>query len=275
MGSCQAGDIGKIDKFNKNYRNNDKDNSAITLFINVCKLKYIGQNGFKDFCELKLLQIQILKLGYNQIADIDCFVNFEAPKLKALGLECNYIVNIDIFRKVIYPLEELDLRYNKIKDITIFKEDTTLPKLKILLISNNEYEKDNEDIKKILEHLTERMKKNDKDSELQSNNDNDYKNLCKRIKTLNDKFINDQKINDQKNKIELFGKYTVENLENFKNNNENEDEKKEIDDIVKKISKLKNSIKKSGSKTLTLSNNVEDNRINNSRSFEINNEEED
>ena len=118
------------------------------------------------------------------------------------------------------------------------------------------------------------MKINDKDSELQSNNDNDYRKLCQRILTLNNKFINDQKINDQKNKIELFGKYTVENLENLKNNNENEDEKKEIDDIVKNISKLKNSIKKSGSKTLTLSNNVEDNRINNSRSFEINKEEE-
>ena len=275
MGCCQPGDTGKIDKFNKNYRNNDKDNSAITLGIIFCKLKYIGQIGFNEFCKLKLLQIQILRLGYNQISDIDCFENFEAPQLKALGLECNYIVNIDIFGKVQYPLEELDLRYNKIKDITIFKEDTTLPKLKILLLNNNEYEKDNEDTKKIIEHLNERMKKNDKDSELQSNNDNDYKNLCKRIKTLNDKFINDQKINDQKNKIELFGKYTVENLENFKNNNENEDEKKEIDDIVKKISKLKNSIKKSGSKTLTLSNNVEDNRINNSRSFEINNEEED
>ena len=270
MGCCLPGDTGKIDKFNKNYRNNDKDNSAITLGIIFCKLKYIGQNGFNEFCKLKLLQIQILRLGYNQISDIDCFENFEAPELKALGLECNYIVNIDIFGKVKYPLEELDLRYNKIKDITIFKEDTTLPKLKILLLNNNEYEKDKKKKKKIIEHLNERMKKNDKDSELQSNNDNNYKNLWKRILTLDNKFIN-----DQKNKIELFDKHTVENLENLKNNIKNEDDKKEIDDIIINISKLKDSIRTSGSKTLKLSNEVEDNRINNSRSFEIKNEEED
>lgn len=83
MGCCSAGDNRKIDKFNKNYRNKDKDNSAINICINFCKLKYIGQIGFKEFCELKLLQIQILKLGYNQISDIDCFETFEAPKLKS------------------------------------------------------------------------------------------------------------------------------------------------------------------------------------------------
>ena len=269
MGCCQPGDNGKIDIFNKNYRNKDNDNSAITISINFCKLKYIGQNGFKEFCELKLLEIQILKLGYNQISDIGCFENFKAPKLKALGLECNYIVNIDIFGKVNYPLEQLDLRYNKIKDINIFKEKTTLPKLKILLLSNNEYEKDNEDTKKILADLNDRMKKYDKDSELQSNNDNNYKKLYKRILTLNNKYIN-----DQNNKIELFGKNTIENLQSLLIN-KNEDEKNEINDIIKSISKLRKSIRISSSKTLKLSVEVEDNKINNSRSFEIKGEEED
>lgn len=104
---------------------------------------------------------------------------------------------------------------------------------------------------------------------LQSNNDNNYKELYKRILTFNNKYIN-----DEENKIVLFDKNTAENLKKLKCG-KNEDVKKEIDNIIINIGKLQNSIRTSGSKTLKLSNKVEDNRINYSQSFEIKDEEED
>lgn len=261
---CYNFNIENITLFNNQYIKNDKENNtSITLDIIYCRFKYIGQKGFEDFCKLKLENIQELNLSYNQICNIDCFISFKAPNLKILELECNEIVKIDIFQKVDYPLEELDLRYNKINDIKVFEKDTILPKLKILLLTNNDFDVNDEEIKNTFNNIKNRMKKNNEKSEVKYDKEEKYKNILYRVKTMNDKFIN-----DPEKKINVFGQNSIDKLENLKKNIKDNYYIKEIDELISDISKLNESIKEFRSNTLKLSNKSQD--IDNSRSYDFN-----
>jgi hypothetical protein len=224
-----ANDNGKIDFFNKNYKIKDTGNSTITLSSKECKLSNIGQKGFEELCKLKLKNIEILYLDHNEISSIECLVNFKSPNLKQLGLECNDIVRIDIFEKVIFPLESLDLRCNYINDVSIFKKDSTLPKLKKLLLNNNKFDINNEEVKYILNNLKIRMKKKDKDSELDYNDDDNIKKILSRIKTINDKLIK-----EPKDKYKISRKNTINEINNLKIGDE---VKKKLISYTNKLSK--------------------------------------
>lgn len=235
---CSTEDTINIDNFNKNYIEKNYDNTKIEVSMKNCKLHDIGQEGFKYFCSLHLKYIEILNLSNNNIEDITVLENFRAPKLKNLDLSYNSIKDINIFKEINYPLlEELDLRYNLIIDISIFKTDNIFPKLTKLYLNNNYFDSNDKENEDIMIHLNERMKKNFENSDLKyGNNDNNYKNVLKNIKTLKDKFI----IDDDKNKINIFDKNAINKIETLKTNqNEDKEVQAQFDEIIKNIKTLK------------------------------------
>ena len=175
----------------------DDKNTKIDTNSDYCQLYNIGQKGFKLFCHLSLHNIKYLYLNKNKISDIKYFENFTAPKLIKLELSSNFIEKIDVFEKVNYPLESLDLSNNKIKDISVFEKESTLPKLRILLLNNNKFDFNDEKIKNILSKIDKKMKNNKKEDSSSDEDDKDKDNeesieiLLKSIKTFNNRFKTD------------------------------------------------------------------------------------
>ena len=188
--------------------------------------KNIGNEGLELFCLLKLKKLQILYLSENSISNIDCFKNLKLPFLKQLDLSYNKIKKIDIFTEVEYPLEDLDLRYNIIDNISIFENEKTLPKLKKLLLSNNDIDFKDEKIKSILSKIREKLSKNDEDSSFKCSNEGNYSLCLKRIKTLNNKFGSD---------LGIFDKDLISKIKTL-----NGTDKNEISELVEKISQNRN-----------------------------------
>ena len=183
--------------FNRLLSKNDDKNTEIDINTDYCQLYNIGQKGFKLFCHLSLHNIKYLYLNKNKISDIKYFENFTAPKLIKLELSSNFIKKIDVFEKVNYPLESLDLSYNKIKDLSVFEKESTLPKLRILLLNKNKFDFNDEKIKIILSKIDKKMKNNKKEDSSSDEDDKDKDNeesieiLLKSIKTFNNRFKTD------------------------------------------------------------------------------------
>ena len=183
--------------FNRLLSKNDDKNTEIDINTDYCQLYNIGQKGFKLFCHLSLHNIKYLYLNKNKISDIKYFENFTAPKLIKLELSSNFIKKIDVFEKVNYPLESLDLSYNKIKDLSVFEKESTLPKLRILLLNKNKFDFNDEKIKNILSKIDKKMKNNKKEDSSSDEDDKDKDTeesieiLLKSIKTFNNRFKTD------------------------------------------------------------------------------------
>ena len=134
-----------FDIFNNLYRTNIKeDDKKINL-----RYKKIGDLGLKLLCRLQLKNLEKLILINNDIENIDDLKYLNCPKLKVLNLGYNKIEKIDVFNEVNFSLTELDLIYNRINDINIFK-NMDIPQLKELktlkLFKNNYLGKKNEEI---------------------------------------------------------------------------------------------------------------------------------
>lgn len=175
-----------IINFNKKYKELNNKNSEIEESIIECFLHNIGQEGFNSLCSLKLDDLTILYLSENNISNIESFGKFHLKCIKRLDLSYNKIKNIDIFEKVEYPLEYLDLQNNIINNIDIFKNKKTLKSLKTVLLNNNDLDFDTEEIKNILSNIRERAISNNESISEYSNNE-DYRFLIKKVKTINDK----------------------------------------------------------------------------------------
>ena len=213
MGSFPPQPITIINIFNKKYVQCDPYNTEIEDSTDYCILHNIGQEGFISFCKLLLPGIQYLCLSKNNISNINFFINFKAPSLVKLDLSYNIIKKIDILGKVSYPLKNLDLSNNKIDDINVFKKESILKNLQFLLLKNNNIDFNDENNKKILSKINERIKKNIKqdslDSDESKNSDESIIEIYKAIKTINDKFKCDLNIFD-KNLINRIKKLQVD-----------------------------------------------------------------
>lgn len=226
--------IDKIDSFMQEFGNLDSRNSIISEKMIECTLHEIGQIGFEKFCELKLKYIKVLYLGNNEIANITFLENCDFPHLEKLSLDRNKIKNVDVFEKVKYPLEYLDLTYNMINDISIFAKEKTLPNLKKLLLSENDFNSKDEKTQNILSNIKEKINKN-KNSELEYSDDPSYQSVIKKINTINDKYIN-----ESQDKIGIFDKNIKQSLHRIKTqNNLNEEDGKEIDNLIPEITNIK------------------------------------
>jgi len=183
-------DINKdINKFNEMYKQKHEDNTEIERTKEEIILHNIEQEGFNKLCQLKLDNLTILCLNYNNIDNIEHFAHFNPPHLITLDLSYNKIKKIYVLKKVKWPLETLDLSYNVINNIDIFKEEKIFPKLKNILLKNNDIDFNNKKINNIMIKLNEKISQNngDSDSIVESNNDESYKQVLKNIKTINDK----------------------------------------------------------------------------------------
>lgn len=198
---CSSDNLLIIKKFNEKYLECDVYNTEIEENTDYCILHNIGQEGFISFCKLLIPDIQYLCLSKNNISNINFFINFKAPSLVKLDLSDNIIQKIDILGKVSYPLKNLDLSNNKIKDINIFKKESIFKNLQFLLLKNNNIDFNDENNKKILSKINERIKKNIKqdslDSDESKNSDESVIEMYKAIKTINDKFKCDLNIFDK------------------------------------------------------------------------------
>ena len=179
-----------IINFNKKYKELNEKNSEIKERIIECVLHNIGQEGFNSLCRLKLDNLTVLYLSENNISNIKSFGNFHLKCIKRLDLSYNKIKNIDIFEEVKYPLEYLDLQNNIINNIDIFKNKNTLKSLKTVLLNNNDLDFDKEEIKSILSNIRKRAISNNGSTSEYSNNE-DYRFLINKVKTINDKLDTD------------------------------------------------------------------------------------
>ena len=228
----------RINKFNEIFLPLDNRNSTIKIDLTECTLHNIGKTGFAQFCELNLEYIKILYLSNNEISNIECLQKCQFPFLEKLNLDCNNIINVDIFGKVQYPLEFLDLSYNMIKDISIFSKEETLPKLKKLLLCKNYFNSKDKKIKNILEKIKEKINKRE-NSKLEYSDDESYEKLIKRIHTINDKYID-----ETQDKIGIFDKNLGKSLNRIKTEKIiNEEDEKEYDSLIHEVDQVKKSVK--------------------------------
>ena len=113
-----------------NYCVNNTNDSELDL-----KGKLNTLENFKIFCNNKFPNLENLNLSSNNLTDISELKKLEAPKLKILDLRDNSIQNIDIFKELDFPLEELYLEGNGINNIEIFINAPILKNLKKLRLS--------------------------------------------------------------------------------------------------------------------------------------------
>ena len=158
------------------------------------------------------------------------------------------MTKIDIFKKVEFPLETLDLSYNVINNINIFKDEKTLPKLKNVLLKNNDIDFDDKKIKNIMTKLYERISLDNEESIVESNNDESYKLVLKNVKTINN--ISNTNFGIFENNV-ILKMRTIKNLSEIHENMINEIEefrsnykKKSVNNIkANPLDNVKNTLK--------------------------------
>lgn len=245
--------IKDINAFNDKYQGKHEENTEIERTKDEIILHNIEQDGFNKLCYLRLNNLKSLYLDYNNIDSIECLAHFIAPNLINLNLSYNKIQKIDVLKKVVFPLETLDLSYNVINNINIFKDEKTLPKLKNLLLKNNDIDFDDKKIKNIMTKLYERISLNNEESIVESNNDESYKLILKNVKTINN--ISNTNFGIFENNV-ILKMRTIKNLSEIHKNMINEIEKfrsnykkKSVNNNIKAnpLDNVKNTLK--GAKT--------------------------
>ena len=213
----EKNEIEDINNFNKIYRYKHEDNTEIKSLSEEITLFNIEQEGFDSLCSMKLIYLERLYLNNNSIENIEFLENFYVPRLKYLDLSYNKITNINIFKKVNFPLEYLDLSNNAINNIDIFKDDNTLKKLKNILLNNNDIDFNNKNINNIIIQLSKRLAINNEESFEKSNIDNNLDIELKKMKTIKyeDSFVNPP-YNDKNYEVALKKMKTLNN--NLKTN---------------------------------------------------------
>ena len=237
MGYCHDNPA-LIKQFNDKYLECNINNTEIEDNTDYCILHNIGQEGFKLFCLIKLPCISYLCLSNNNISDITFFKYFKAPYLVKLDLSYNLIQEIDIFEKILYPLEYLDLSNNRINNINIFKNESILKNLNFISLKNNDINFNDENNKNIMKEINKRMKKNiKKDSSDEDESeiiDDSFKIMLDRVKTINDKLKSD---------LYIFDKHLIKRMKTL-----------QVDkDLVNEIEELNKNLKISINKNISRS----------------------
>lgn len=121
-----------------------KDNKEKVKKLKLMDMKFLGlsNEGLESFVEIKKNKINKtieLNLTENNISDLNIFIRKEVTFnfLEILNLSYNKIIDITIFKFDIFPLlEKLVLSNNKITDVFVFKP-LNIKKLKHLFLQNN------------------------------------------------------------------------------------------------------------------------------------------
>ena len=135
----------------KNEEEQFEDNISINEFNNRCGTNIdeniqelnlinfkLGNDIIGYLSKLKLSQLQLLYLSYNNISDISNLKNFLFEQLKLLILSYNKITDISVLEKVkFHKLQILGLSSNKITDINIL-EKSKFGQLQNLYLDGNQ-----------------------------------------------------------------------------------------------------------------------------------------
>ena len=196
--------------------NISEDDTKINL-----KDKKIGDIGIKLLCKLQLNKLKTLMLTNNDISNIDDLKLLNSKELEALDLGYNNIRNVNIFKEVPFSLKELDLNNNRIENINIFEnlEKSKLQNLKKLKLNNNNFDcqKNNKIMKSIQENME---KKYNKDFKFSAETNNNFSELIKQWDAFNNKHNTNIKLNDIKIDLSLINKEdSVKLLKQLKHEN--------------------------------------------------------
>jgi hypothetical protein len=166
----------------------------------------IGDLGLKLLCKLKLKQLKKLMLNNNDISNIEDLKDFKCNGLEILNLGYNNIRNINVFKEVPFSLKELDLNNNRIENINILENlsDSKLENLKKLKLNNNNF--DCEKNKKIMKSIEKSMKTKYHDSKFNAEINNNFSELIKQWDAFNNKHNTNIKLNDIKIDLSLINK---------------------------------------------------------------------
>ena len=124
-----------ISEFNKKCGANIKDETIDELNLINYKL---GNDILDYLSKLKLPQLQLLYLSYNNISDISNLKNILFEELNLLILSYNKIIDISVLEKVKFDkLQILGLSSNKITEISIL-EKAKFSKLQNLYLDSNQ-----------------------------------------------------------------------------------------------------------------------------------------
>lgn len=156
--NSQENDFMSINEFNKKCGANIKDenipelnlinfklgndilNYLSKIKLTQLKLLYLSYNNISDIKNLKYIllnHITLLILSYNKIVDISVLENVKFDELQILGLSSNKISDISVLEKVKFSkLQNLFLDGNQIINIDVFGK-VKFPLLKELNLSSN------------------------------------------------------------------------------------------------------------------------------------------
>ena len=219
---------------------NDRFNTKLTgeEKILVLNNKEIGNKDLDLLFVLPFNQLQDINISNNKISNIEPLKNIDAPGLKKIDLSFNKIFDIKVFKDVVdkcKEIEHINLRNNEIENADVFKEKI-FRKIKIILENNKLIKADFAEIKNIIIDSMDNYKtfkliyKKDKDK---SNN---------KIKILGKEFIDNNKNNFKliiNNEEKDLCEYYIQNNNN--NNNEDDDEYLNIELVqINEITNLSN-----------------------------------
>ena len=158
----------------------------------------IGDLGLNVLCKLELKKLKKLILSNNDISNIENLKELKSNDLEILNLGYNNIRNINVFKEVPFSLKELDLNNNRIENINIFENlnDSKLENLKKLKLNNNNF--DCEKNKKIMKSIEKSMKTKYHDSKFNAEINNNFSELIKQWDVFNNKYNSNIKLNDKK-----------------------------------------------------------------------------
>ena len=134
---------------------NDKLNIELTGEEKILILndKDIGNKYFDLLCILQFKKLQEISLRNNNISNINSLININSPALKKLDLSYNKIMKLDVFKDLAKKCEELEyinLSNNEIENANVFKEKI-FRKIKEINLQNNRLIKSEfEEIKNII-----------------------------------------------------------------------------------------------------------------------------
>ena len=117
----------------------------------------INNTKFEKISNVLFIKLKKLDLSNNKISDVECLNNMHLPHLEVFDMSHNEIVEIKPIAELICKeLKELCIQHNKIKNIKPLV-DSDFPKLKLLRIEDNQYDKNDESYKKLLEKYGQQM----------------------------------------------------------------------------------------------------------------------
>ena len=177
---------------------------------NEIKINLNGKNitniEFDLLSGVEFKNLEELNISNNNLTNIDSLKNFKSPKLKKIDLSFNKLNDISVFKEISENnknIEIINLNDNLIKNADIFKQKI-FPKIKIINLDNNEIlKKDIDEIKKVLCSVKDIKDKDEDEDEDEDEDINIVINLSYKFKNKRERIFGEQFVENNKNKCKI------------------------------------------------------------------------